>query len=402
MKIVALTMAALAVSSPALAETIHVKPLIDARLRYENVDQVGIANEADAVTLRLRTGFEAKYAKFSFLVESETTLAISEKYNSGLNGKTAYPVVADPQNIELNRIQLQYSGLPKTLITVGRQRINLDDQRFVGSAGWRDNEQTFDAARVEWSGIKNLKADITYAWSDRTIWGIDGFDARPRAIGGDNVFANLAWKQKFGQLSGFAYLVDQDEAAVSGFKLSSQTYGARYAGSYPLSKKAKLTVAASYARQSDFHRNPNNYHADYYLGEVGLEAYGWKVLGGYEVLGHGGGVRLTSFQTPLATLHKFQGWADQFLTTPANGVRDAYGSLGYTKPKVGPFDSIGATAVYHDFRSDRLGQHYGHELDLQLAAKRKRWNYLLKYADYRADSFKTNTRKLWAQIEWIY
>ena len=227
MKIVALTMAALAVSGPALAETIHVKPLIDARLRYENVDQLGIANEADAVTLRLRTGFEAKYAKFSFLVESETTLAISEKYNSGLNGKTAYPVVADPQNIELNRIQLQYAGLPKTLITVGRQRINLDDQRFVGSVGWRDNEQTFDAARVEWSGIKNLKADVTHAWSDRTIWGADGFGARLRAISGDNVFANLAWKQKFGQLSGFAYLVDQDEAAVSGYKLSSQTYGAR-------------------------------------------------------------------------------------------------------------------------------------------------------------------------------
>ncbi len=402
MKIVALAMAAAAASSPALAETIKVKPLLDSRLRFENVDQAGIAPEAEAVTVRLRSGFEAKYAKLSFLVESETTVALVGRYNDGLNGKTAFPIVANPENIELNRIQLHYAGLPKTLVTAGRQRINLDDQRFVGSVGWRDNEQTFDAARVEWSGIKNLKADLTYAWRDRTIWGNNGSGARQQAISGDNFFANFAWKQKSGQLSGFAYLVDQDEAAVSGFRLSSRSYGARYAATYPISKKAKLTVAASFARQSDHHRNPNDYHANYWLGELGLETKGWKALGGYEVLGHGGGAALTSFQTPLATLHKFQGWADKFLTTPANGVRDAYASLGYAMLKVGPFDSIGVTAVYHDFRSDRLGQHYGKELDLQLGAKRKRWNFLVKYADYRANSFATDTRKLWAQVEWAY
>ena len=71
----------------------------------------------------------------------------------------------------------------RTLVTTGRQRINLDDQRFVGSSGWRQNEQTFDAARVEATILKNLKADVTYAWSVRTIWGIDGKGARQQAIG---------------------------------------------------------------------------------------------------------------------------------------------------------------------------------------------------------------------------
>src|SRR3546814_5565634 len=73
-----------------------------------------------------------------------------------------------PENIELNRIQLQYMGIAGTVLTVGRQRINLDDQRFVGSVGWRDNEQTFDVVRIENSSIRNLKIDLTYAWSDRS------------------------------------------------------------------------------------------------------------------------------------------------------------------------------------------------------------------------------------------
>jgi len=385
---------------PAVAAPVTIKPLLEARVRYETVDQGGFTRDADAITARIRAGFEAKQGDFALLAESEAALAVLEHYNSGLNGKAVFPLVGDPENIELNRLQLQYRGLPGTIVTVGRQRINLDDQRFVGNVGWRQNEQTFDAARIEWSGIKNVKADITYAWSDRTIWGVDGFGARQQAISGDNIFANLSWKHKFGTLTGFGYLVDQDEAAVSGFRLSSQTYGVRYAGTYPLSKAAKLTVAASYARQSDFHRNPNNYSADYWLGELGVEGKGFKLLGGYEVLGADGGVALTSFQTPLATLHKFNGWADKFLTTPPNGLRDAYATLGYTRPKVGPFDSIGLVATYHDYWSDRLGQNYGNETNFQLLAKLTRYTFMLKYADYNARSFATDTRKFWASVEW--
>jgi hypothetical protein len=388
------------IGTSAAAEGVKVKPLIDARLRYEGVEQDPIARDASAVIARVRAGFEAKLGAFALLVEGEGLLAISEKYNSGVNGKTAFPIVADPENIELNRAQLQFTGLPKMLVTVGRQRINLDDQRFVGSVGWRANEQTFDAARIEWSGLKNLKADVTYAWSDRTIWGVDGFGARQQAVSGDNVFANLSYRHKIGTLTGFVYLVDQDEAAISGFRMSSQTFGARFAGAAPLSKKAKLTYAASYARQSDYHHNPNNYSADYWIGELGLEAKGFKLLGGYELLGADTGVALTSFQTPLATLHKFNGWADKFLVTPPNGLQDIYGTLGYTKPKVGPFDSMALTASYHDFKSDRLSQHYGNEIDAQIVAKLKRYTFTLKYADYNARTFATDTRKIWASIEW--
>ena len=309
-------------------------------------------------------------------------------------------VVADPQNVELNRAQIQFTGLPKTLVTVGRQRINLDDQRFVGSVGFRQNEQTFDAARIEYSGIKNVKADVTYAWSNRTIWGIDGFGGRQQSVKGDNVFANLSYKHKIGTLTGFAYLVDQDEAAVSGFRMSSQSFGARFAGAAPLSKAAKLTYALSYAKQSDYHNNPNDYSADYWFAELGGEAKGWKVMGGYEVLGADTGAALTSFQTPLATLHKFNGWADKFLVTPANGLRDAYALVGYTKPKFAGFDSVGLTATYHDYRSDRLSLNYGEEWGAQFVAKLKKYTFTLKYADYNAKAFVTDTRKFWVSVDW--
>lgn len=390
------------IAAPAQAEEIVLKPLVDARLRYEGVDQSPLIKDASGITARVRAGIEAKTGAFAFLLETEATLAISENYNSGLNGKTLYPVIADPQNVELNRAQIQFTGLPKTVVTVGRQRINLDDQRFVASVGFRQNEQTFDAARIEYSGIKNVKADVTIAWSNRTVWGVDGFGARQQSVSGDNVFANLSYKHKIGTLTGFAYLVDQDEVAVSTFRLSSQSFGARFAGASPLSKAAKLTYAISYAKQSDYHNNPNNYSADYWLAELGGEAKGWKLLGGYEVLGASIGGALTSFQTPLATLHKFNGWADKFLVTPANGLRDAYAVLGYAKPKIAGFDSVGLTATYHDYRSDRLSLNYGDEWGAQLVAKLKKYTFTLKYADYNAKAFATDTKKFWASVDWAF
>jgi hypothetical protein len=401
-----LTLTLLASASPALADPIKIKPLIDARLRFESVDQKPLARDASAVIARVRAGFEAKTKAFALLIEGEGTLAISEKYNSGVNGKAAFPIVADPETIELNRAQVQILAIPKTIVTIGRQRINLDDQRFVGSVGFRANEQTFDAARIEYSGIKNVKADITYSWSQRTIWGVDGGNrfglARQQAVSGDNIFANLSYKHKLGTLTGFAYLVDQDEAVISGFRMSSKTIGARFAGTAPLSKSTKLSYLASYARQSDYHRNPNNYSADYIAAELGVEAKGFKLAGGYELLGADGGVALTSFQTPYATLHKFNGWADKFLVTPPNGLQDIYGTIGYTKAKVAGFDSIALSANYHDYKSDRLGLHYGSEFGAQIAAKIKKYTFTLKYADYNAKAFATDTRKFWASVDWVF
>ena len=393
----ALPLLSLACTMPAAAQTIT--PLIDARLRHEHVDQDGLPRNADAVTARIRAGAQMSAGPWSALAEAQGNLAIVGSYYDGLHGSAALrPQVGDPQNVALYRAQLQYRTAPLT-VTAGRQRIQLDDERFVGAATIRNNGQTFDAVRAEVVPVKGVKADVTYAWGVRTIWGVDGSGARQQAIGGDNVFATLGWISPIGTLTGFAYLVDQDEAPVQGFRLSSQSYGVRLAGARKLGK-ASVTWQASHARQSDYHRNPNDYRADYWLADVAVDLAGPKLGAGYEVLGADRGAALTSFQTPLSSIFKFQGWADKFITTPADGIRDLYASAGWGWKQVGGLKNVSLQAVYHRFESDRLVRHYGNEIDLLAQAKIGRTTASVRYADYDADRFATNTRKLWLQLDW--
>jgi len=189
------------------------------------------------------------------------TLALVDDYYDGLHGAATRPIVADPNNVALYVAQIQYKT-KMVALTGGRQKIALDDERFVGNVAFRDNGQTFDAVRAELTPAKGLKLDVSYAWSVRTIWGIDGRGARQQAVRGDNLFANLSYVTPIGTLTGFAYLVDQDEAAMQAYRLSSQTYGVRLAGAQSLSKSAKLSYQFSYAKQSDHHRNSNDYSAD--------------------------------------------------------------------------------------------------------------------------------------------
>lgn len=388
----------LAAGTPAAAQTVQLKPLLDARLRYEHVDQDGLAQKADAATARVRAGVEAKSGPFAALVEGQGTLALVDDHYDGLQGAAARPLVADSENVALYRAQVQYKSKPLTL-TAGRQRIALDDERFVGTVNFRQNGQTFDAVRAEVTPLTGLKLDATYAWSHRTLWGIDGAGARQQAVSGDFVFANAGYASPIGTLSGLAYLVDEDEAAVNGFRLASQTYGIRLAGTRPIAA-AKLGYQLSYARQSDYHRNPNDYRAAYYLADAVLDIGGLKLGAGYEVLGADGGAAFTSFQTPLATGFKFQGWADKFLTTPPDGVRDLYGSLGYGWKKWGVLPNIALQAAYHRFESDRRVRHYGNEIDLLASARLGKTALSVRYADYDADLFATDTQKFWLQMDW--
>lgn len=393
--------AGLAAAGPACAQTVTVQPLIDARLRYEAVEQAGLPDEAHAATIRLRTGAQAGMGSWSALAEVQGTLALADSYHDGLHGSASRPLVADPENVALYRAQLQYKT-DALMVTAGRQRIALDDERFVGNVAFRQNAQSFDAVRAEWTGLGGLKLDLSYAWSVRTIWGVDGRGARPRSIGGENVFVNLSYATPVGKVTGFAYLVDQDEADVQGYRLSSQTYGLRLSGSRSLSRAARLSYGLSYARQGDYRRNPNSYAADYWLVDLTLDVKPFKLNAGYEVLGANDGRALTSFQTPLGTNFKFQGWADKLLTTPPNGVRDLYVGAGHGWAGAGRIHSVSLQATWHRFESDRLDQHYGDEIDLRASMKIKRTVFSARFARYEADALATDTSKFWLQVDWIF
>ncbi|MFC0204419.1 hypothetical protein [Novosphingobium soli] len=388
----------------AQAGEVKVKPVAEARVRYEHVEQDGLDLDADAVTVRVRGGAQASSGALSATVVAQGTLAVLGDYADGLGRDPARPLVADPQNVALYLAQIQYQARGVTL-TAGRQKIALDDERFVGNIAFRDNAQTFDAVRAEIAPLRGVKLDLAYTWSVRTIWGIDGTGGRQQAVGGDTVLANLSWDTPLGKLTGFGYLVDQDEAAVQGFRLSSQTYGLRLAGTRALGPAAKLSYQASYARQSDWHRNPNDHRADYWLADATLDVKGWKLNAGYEVLGAGkgaaGGVPLTSFQMPLATNFKFQGWADKFLTTPPNGVRDLYLGGGYGAQRLGGLTAVTLQAMWHRFDSDRLDQRYGSEVDLLASARLHATTVALRYAHYEARALATDTDKVWLQLDWV-
>lgn len=392
-----------AADSPLSAALDSTHPILDARLRYEHVDQQPFAQDADAVTLRARLGFETGKAwSTALLVEGEGVIPLDSHYNSTTNGRLQYPVVADPEGYELNRVQLTNTSIDATTVTVGRQRITLDDHRFVGNVGWRQNEQTFDALRVINRSVTALTVDVSYVNRINRVFGPEGLPgANDGRFHGDTVLANVAYQAPIGKLTAFAYLIQFDELPLPA-RDSSQTYGLRFAGEQSYGT-FRLGYVASYAHQSDYRNNPLSYRDDYYLGELTATWRDLSLGGGYEVLG-GDGVK--GFTTPLATLHRFQGWADKFLTTPVNGIEDAYVNVAWQKKKVGFLDTLGLQASWHDYRSARLAIDYGSELDLQLQAKVRRVTGTVKYAAYTAASTTPtpvrDTNKFWLQLEFAW
>jgi hypothetical protein len=379
----------------ALSQT---KLLFDTRMRYEGVDQDPMTEEAEAVTLRSRIGFEtSKIASTSLLAEADLIWPLATDYNSTTNGKTQYPIVADPESYEINRLQLANTSLSGTTITVGRQRIVLDDQRFVGNVGWRQNEQTYDSLRVVNKSIKNVTVDLSYVTQVNRVFGKESLQGRYE---GDSVLANLSYQFPIGKLTGFGYLLEFDPiaAAPAAVRDSSETYGMRFAGEKPISK-AKLAYAASYATQSERADNPLTFDLDYYLGEVTATIDRYSIGAGLEVL-EGNGTK--GFTTPLATLHKFQGWTDKFLTTPPNGIEDRYVNAGVMFKNVAMVEALSLVASYHTYEAERVSMDYGDEVNLQLQAKVGRFNTVLKYGDYQADGFLTDTKKYWVQFEYVW
>ncbi len=388
----------LAFATPALAapgdpiplgEDLIVDLQVATRLRYEMVDQPNLPDEANAVTARARVGAEFSAWGIKLLVEGEGTGALVNDYNDTLpfNGAEPYPVVADPENIELNRLQLSYVSNGSG-VTVGRQRINMGNQRFVGAVGWRQNEQTFDAIRGQ---LKTgpVSFDAVLASSQRTIFG----DHSPNGhFDGTLFLGNVVLDLPVVDATAFTYLLDYETRLA----MSSQTYGLTVSAAIPVGGMA-FNASATVATQEDAGGNPTNYRTEYLQAELGTTLAGFTVSVAFEELGSDHGV--ASFQTPLATLHAFQGWADLFLTTPANGVRDYYATVR-RQVAVPALGNVTAQVAYHEFDSAYGGLSYGSEWDASLGFRVGPFNIVAKYANYDSDGFAVDTQKFWLQAEW--
>lgn len=365
-------------------------PLVNLRLRSETVGKSGVGRDGHALTLRTRLGFQTADAWHTrLLAEATLNWPWDTRYNDTLNHRTDYPVVADPPDYALDRLQLANTSLPHTLLIVGRQRIDLDDQRFIGSVGFRQNEQTFDAARVVNRSIPDLTLGFTYLNRVNRIFGTRSPAGR---FTGNSYLAHIAYRMRPGVLSAFGYwlALDQDPAG------SSRTLGARFAGAYRLEGIA-WRYSLSYAHQDPYGPDRLRFSEDYYAARLSATYSRLTAGAGAEVLG-GNGVR--GFATPLATLHKFDGWADEFLTTPPDGIEDHYGLLSYALKRVGYLHSVSLTAIYHDFRSARLATPYGRETDLKLMGRWRALTGMIAFADYARDRFASSTRRIWIEVDY--
>lgn len=363
-----------------------------ARYRFEHVDDDARPEEAHASTIRARLGYTTKtFNDFQVGIEIDHVEALGGDNYDDLHGDTTdHAVVADPEGTEVNQAWISYSGIDNTVFKVGRQRINLDNQRFVGGVGWRQNEQTYDSVKISNTSLKDTTIQYAHISNVNRIFGPnDGRAGTPAADANFDSNTNIL-NVKYsglgiGTLSAYAYLLDFDDAAA----ISTKTFGARFSGSQ--GDKTKFLYTAEYARQSDYKDNPKSFDADYYTLEAGIQAKGVTAKLGMEVLGADDDKG--AFTTPLATLHKFQGFADKFLVTPGDGVEDLYASV-FTKvfgAKVG--------IIYHDFEAEEGSSDYGDEIDLVIAKQvHKNVHVLLKYANYNAEDFGTDTQKAWLQV----
>lgn len=373
------------------------KPLVDIRLRYETVDQAGLPNNADATTVRARLGYETgSFEGFSLLVEGDFIIGPGpEDYNDTVNGRTTFPVVADPEDNQLNRAQLTYTGIPDTTLIVGRQRIILDNARFVGNVGWRQNEQTFDAAVATTTVIPDTV--VIYGYVDQ-INRIFGRDHPAGRLDTSTHLINAKYAGIPGvSVTGYSYLLDVDVAPT----FSTATYGVRVAGRREVSDGVVVNAVAEYAHQTDRANNTGNVGLDYYRGDAGITYQGLTGAIGYEVLEGDGTV---GFSTPLATLHAFNGWADVFLTTPTTGLEDLFFKVGYGVSDVLGLQRLSGAVIYHDFEADTTGADLGSEWDAVINAKVDgHFVVTAKYASYSGPTVGPADRdKIWFQVGYKY
>jgi len=209
-----------------------------------------------------------------------------------------------------------------------------------------------------------------------------------RRIFGDSRYlaghvAEVKVKAKPAVVRAYALSLDWDDPMLAG--ASTLTFGAELSGSRALTHW-KALYELEYAVQSDTADNPSSIDADYLHAMVGAARDALTLRVGYEKLD--GSDADGRFSTPLATLHKFNGWADLFLGTPADGLVDTYFQVS------GKRGRTGWLARYHQFDAATGSANYGDEIDAQVTYKTS-WDqtFALKAALYGADQFGVDTDK---------
>lgn len=373
---------------------------VNFRTRYEDVTEdvlnTDVDREADAWTTRSRLSYQSgPWNGFSFGLEMDNVAEMTNDYDyrSAAND-TRYPaattaVIADPIGTEINQGFISYANF-NNQVRLGRQRLVLDNSRFVGNVGWRQNEQTYDG--FSWTNKTIRYTNFTYAY----IKNVNRVFGNENAIGDihmDSHVLNASYTGiEAGKLIGYAYLFDVNDP-LSQLGLTSDTFGVRWQGTIGESFLYNL----EYAMQKDAGAN-QQFEADYMLAEATWNVSRFSFTPGYEVLGSDEG--LYGFATPFATLHAFNGWADKFLATPAAGLEDKYFNFGVT------FAGAQALLSYHKYDANEGDADFGSEINFSLSRKFGAVVWTAKVAEYsmgdNLGANYTDTTKFWVMADWNF
>ncbi len=377
------------------------KPMTSFRLRYENLNQEGYQSTApnakkldtgEAFTLRSLIGWQtAPFKNFSFAAQLTDVHEFNNDFNDRRDnapepGKSAYPTIVDPGYTDVNQLYIDWTGIKDTKLRLGRQQLNLDNVRFIGDIGFRQNMQVFDGVSVLNKSIADVEIFAAHFSKVRQITtklrdgNIDIINAKYKISPTESLigYGYLVDMENLGQNGGNPAAIatvaqggnglgdSQDVIKTASTDASSKTFGVRLDGAHKVNDDWKLLYTAEYAKQDDYRGGSPLIDAHYFkLG--GGAAYGaWSVRLDHEKLSSNDGKY--AFQTPLGTNHLFQGWADVFLATPRQGMEDTFISI------VGSIAKAKLYAEYHVFKSDekyqslngKLGDKYGTELDLSV------------------------------------
>ena len=367
------------------------------RARLAHVDAEENARAA-SLLVRLRATSEWSQ-QFSTLLELDSVaLGWQDEFSNGehFNG---HPVIPDVAGTDLNQALLSYSPTNTLQLTLGREALNLGNQRFVGTNGFWQNEQTLDTAgfKLEFGSASN----VMYRYVDNANR-INGQNSgkklsptdsnytanngiRPPQFLGDHdhnthlVFAHFK-EWDLSQIDAYYFDMEIKDAKA----LSNQTLGLRYEHKGRWNTLRTLVHAElALQKRTDIH---NDALLQFYDigGGIGFDHH--EITLNVQRLGEKNGV---SFVTPLASLHDHNGWADKFLLTPNSGLRDY--SLQYIWRK----SPIKIDARYHLFNTDDDNSRIGKEFDIDVGYKINTINsVLLRFADFTAtaDGFEHEQR----------
>jgi hypothetical protein len=364
------------------------------RARYAHVDA---DNSGQAASILLRGSVESTWTDiFSSTVEVDavgTTLKDDHSDGERFNDE---PLIPDPQGTEINQAFLSINQ-DAANIHLGRQRINFDNQRFIGGNGFWQNEQTFDAVLGKFKLASNSHFIYSYIANANRIYGDDADEDnsgrahdyenawRPAVFLGDHEhhshLARLEWNEwDYTRVVGYGYRIDNRDMPSS----SNNTLGASYTLNYKASA-IKYRVQIEAAQQNRSEVNADN--LPYYLVDLGFGVNTWELSTRYEILGANDGA---AFITPLGSNHDFEGWADEIGNTPDTGVRNfTLGLLWRASP-------LRVETSYHFFKDDLDGTNIGCEFDLDFVYKPARKHSIsLRLANFEPEDNSGSVSKLY-------